>query len=226
MPVDQAGSRLFVYALTVATFAAAGLCFWWYAGHGHLALLLLGLVTFGTAFDFLSHVLGYHCPQRRTFLLAYARINFAALCFGIPFTAIAGSWVIAAVAPGGWNAALVGWSVPIAVASVLFGGLFLVARYRFIEVGGAVELTLDKAHTYSRVIFIARRVYLAAALVIGIIVMVEGWASGWAPWSLAFGLTFIATVPLHIRHLQLPSMAAEAATLAILLYGSWAAILN
>jgi len=41
-------------------------------------------------------------------------------------------------------------------------------------------------------------------------------------WAAAFGLSFIATVPLHIMHKQIPSMLSEAVTLYILAYGSWA----
>jgi hypothetical protein len=44
----------------------------------------------------------------------------------------------------------------------------------------------------------------------------------WLLWTLAFGLTFIASVPLHIMHKQIPSMLSELITQIILIYDSWA----
>jgi hypothetical protein len=51
---------------------------------------------------------------------------------------------------------------------------------------------------------------------------VDGMGTDWLLWTLAFGLTFIATVPLHIMHKQIPSMLSELITQIILIYGSWA----
>lgn len=208
--------------LTITTFGLAGVCFYWHRETGEIALLLLGWVTFGTAFDFLSHVLGVYLDRYENFLRWYARINFAALCFGIPFTALAGSFVIAGVAPNGINAQVVAHWQAILFASLAFGSLFLFARYRQFTHGGAVEFTLDKSHRYTRAIFSARRAYLAVALLVAIAVMIEGFGTTWALWAAAFGLSFIATVPLHIMHKQIPSMLSEAVTLYILAYGSWA----
>jgi hypothetical protein len=212
-----------LYAITVFTFALAALCFYWYAQTVNIALLLLGWVTLGTAFDFNSHVLGLHSGERRDLLTRYARMNFAALCFGIPFTALAGSFVIAAAVPDGINASLVRFWPAILTFSLAFGALFLFARYRQYESSGSVGVMLDKEHDYTRVIFIARRVFLALALVAGVLVMYEGFGTDWRWWSLLFGLSFIATVPLHIAHYELGSMLSEAITLVILAWGSWQA---
>ena len=207
--------------ITIATFILAGVCFHWYTVSGEIPVLLLGWVTFGTAFDFLSHFLGRYFARYRSFLKVYSRINFAALCFGIPFTALAGSFVLAEIVPGGINARVLVWWPQILVASLCFGALFLVARYRQYSINGSVEFTLDKSHLYTRVIFIARRAFLAAALFISIAVMVDGFGTDWALWAAVFSISFIATVPLHIMRKQISSMLIEAITLYLLAFGSW-----
>ena len=210
-----------VYLITFSTFGLAGVCLSWYGRTGEIALLLLGAVTFGTAFDFFSHVLGAWFPDRDRLLRVYARIDFAALCFGIPFTALAGSFVVAKIAPDGFNAWLITYWLPILVFSLVFGVLFLPARYsRFVH-DGVTAFTLDKSHDYTRAIFIARRIWLAIALAVGISVMIEGFGTSMAFWAALFGLSFIATVPLHILHKHIPSMLSEAITLNILAHGSW-----
>ncbi len=215
-----------IHLITITTFILAGVCFHWYTLSGEVPMLLLGWVTFGTAFDFLSHVLGHHLTRYHGFLKTYARINFAALCFGIPFTALAGSFVIAQIVPGGINAQILMWWPQILTASLCFGALFLFASYRQYSINGSVEFTLDKSQLYTRIIFIARRAYLAIALLISITVMVDGYGTDWTSWTTAFGLSFIATVPLHIMHKQIPSMLSEAFTLYLLAYGSWAVFLT
>jgi hypothetical protein len=206
---------------TITTFVLAGICFYWYTVSSEAALLLLGWVTFGTAFDFLSHLVGNYLVRYPKFLETYARINFAALCFGIPFTAIAGSFVIAQIVPAGINAQiLVGWQ-QILIASLLFGSSFLFAKYRQYDIDGAVEFTLDRSHFFTHVIWVARRVYLMIALLVGVAVMVESFGTDWALWGVAFGLSFMATVPLHIMRKRISSMMAEAVTLYILAFGSF-----
>lgn len=212
-----------LYAITVPSFFLAGLCFQWYATTSQLALLLLGWVTFGMAFDFLSHIMGLHFGRHTRLLRGYARINFAALCFGIPFTALAGSFVLAAVAPDGISAQITRHYLPVLYSSLIFGALFLFARYRQLSIAGTVEYALDKSHGYTRIIFLLRRIFLGMALAVSITVMLDGWSSEWQLWSLLFGLSFIATVPLHIMHKQVPSMLSELITQIILFYGSWMA---
>ena len=212
---------LTLYLTTTATFFLAGLCFAWYAQTDRVALLLLGWVTFGTAFDFFSHVLGMHLQRYRGFLSWYARINFSALCFGIPFTVMAGAFVIAEVFPAAISARIVTYYREILFASLLFGSLFLFARYRFLDYAGAVELTLDKTNPYTRKIFIARRIFLTLSLLLALVVIFDGFGTAWGVWTALFGLSYIATVPLHILHRHLASMLCEAFTLAVLAYGSW-----
>jgi uncharacterized membrane protein YidH (DUF202 family) len=199
----------------------AGACFAWYVRTDRIPLLLLGWVTFGTAFDFLSHILGQHFRKNRRFLLWYARTNFSALCFGIPFTAMAGAFVIAEVAPAGISARIVPYYRELLIASLMFGALFMFARYRYLDIFGAVELTLDKSHPYTQKIFLARRVFLGLSLLLAVIVMSDGITTEWAVWTALFGLSYIVTVPLHILHMHLASMLFEAFTLVVLTYGSW-----
>lgn len=213
---------LVLYAITIPSFLLAGICFQWYADTNEVALLLLGWVTFGMAFDFLSHILGLHFGEHNRFLCWYARINFSALCFGIPFTALAGSFVIAEIVNDGISAALVNHYLVILYGSLSFGAFFMFAKYRSFSLAGATEITLDKTQRYTRFIFLTRRVFLALALVVGIAVMIDGYGTEWSLWSFAFGLSFIATVPLHIMHKQIPSMLSELITQVILIYGSWA----
>lgn len=222
-PVDLSVRITLLYVTTLATFLLAGICFAWYARTDQVPLLLLGWVTFGTAFDFLSHILGRHCGEYRRFLLWYARINFSALCYGIPFTVMAGAFVIAEIAPAGISARIVPYYHELLIASLAFGTLFLFARYRYFDIDGAVELTLDKMHPYTRIIFTLRRAYLGLALLLAVIVMGDGISTDWALWTAVFGISFIATIPLHIMHKHLASMLSEAFTLVVLAYGSWAA---
>ncbi|MFQ5634162.1 MAG: hypothetical protein ACE5G3_02380 [Gammaproteobacteria bacterium] len=211
------------YLTALFTFALAALCFDRFAATSVAAWLLLAWVTFGTAFDFTSHILGLHFGRHRRFLTLYARVNFSALCFGIPFTALAGSFVIAEIAPDGFNAGLADRWRAILAFSLAFGALFLFARYRHFTASGVVGLTLDKGHAYTKIIFIARRIYLALALLIAISVMIEGFGTDWMWWSLLFGVSFIATVPLHIMRHETASMLSEAFTLVVLVWGYWKA---
>lgn len=220
-PAGLKGRIAFLYSTTLGTYLLSALCFAWYMQTDEIALLLLGWVTFGTASDFLSHILGLHFGKHRRFLLWYARINFSALCFGIPFTTMAGAFVIAAIDPIGISARIVPYYVEILIASLLFGALFMFARFRYIDLAGGVELTLDKTDTYTNKIFGARRGFLGLSLLLGITVMVDGIGTPWAFWAVLFGGSFIATVPLHIMHKHYASMFFEAFTLVVLGYGSW-----
>jgi len=221
MAPSQTTHAFILYAITLPSFLIAGVCFGWYASTGEIALLLLGLVTFGMAYDFLSHILGLYLSNHKTFLHWYSRINFWALCFGIPFTAFAGTFVMAEVVPDGISAKLVENYQYILHGSVAFGALFMVARYRELNINGAVEYVLDKTHPYTKAIFLARRILLAFSLLLGVTVMIDGFNTDWFLWSTVFGLSFIATVPLHIMHKQIPSMVSELITQVIAVYGTW-----
>ena len=216
------GKQLQILSLITFTgFLLAAIFFIWFVQTGEVPLLLLGLVTFGMSYDFLSHVLGLVIPDRESFLCWYSRINFAALCFGIPFTAFAGTFVVARLAPQSLSGALAENYLLVLHGSVAFGLLFLFARYRKIDVGGAVEFTLDKAHSYTRVIFLLRRVLLAAALLIALIALADAWATDLRLWALLFVGVFTASIPLHILHKQIPSMLSELITQALAMYAMW-----
>ena len=210
-----------IEVLTATGFALAGLCFWFYTRSAAVAWLLVGLVTFGMAFDFLNHVLGARLPLRKRLLENYARVNFSALCFGIPFTAYAGSFIIAEATGGRLSVALVNQWFSVLHGSVAFGLLFMFARYREVTVNGAVEFVLDKRHAYTRVIFILRRILLGASLLIALSVLTDAAGTLWLPWALAFTGVFIASIPLHILHKQIPSMCSELLTQMIAMYGCW-----
>jgi hypothetical protein len=210
-----------LYTVILPSFLLAGLCFGWYGKTGQFPLLLLGLVTLGMTYDFLSHVLGMYMRQRANFLLWYARINFCALCFGIPFTAFAGIFVLAEVNPAGISTQFVKLTIPLLIGSIAFGTLFLFARYKQTGIDGALEYTLDKSHRFTNNIFLARRVVLALTLILGIIVVIDGWNTDWRLWSLLFTGSFIATIPLHIMRKQFLSMASELVTQATAVYGTW-----
>ncbi|NND54524.1 MAG: hypothetical protein HKN56_06095 [Gammaproteobacteria bacterium] len=210
-----------VELLTALGFAMAAICFYWYWQSSAVPVLLLALVTFGMSYDFLNHVLGARFPEADHFLQDYARLNFAALCFGIPFTAYAGTFVMAQVVPDGFSATLARYYLPVLHVSVIFGLLFLFARYKRVEIEGAVEYVLNKDHSYTRTIFILRRVLLAASLLIAIAVILDGWGSDYQYWSLLFFGVFVSSIPLHIMHKQIPSMFSELFTQGIAMYATW-----
>ena len=210
-----------VELLTVTGFTMAAICFYWYWQTSAVPVLLLALVTFGMSYDFLNHVLGARVPHADEFLNDYARLNFAALCFGIPFTAYAGTFVMAQVDPAGWSAVLADHYLPVLHVSVIFGLLFLFARYKRVEIEGAVEYVLNKEHDFTRTIFVLRRILLAASLLIAIAVVVDGWSSDYRLWSLLFFGVFLSSIPLHIMHKQIPSMLSELFTQGIAMWATW-----
>jgi hypothetical protein len=210
-----------VELLTAAGFSLAAFCFWCYVRNPEVAWLLVGLVTFGMSFDFMNHVLGARIPERETLLRWYARLNFAALCFGIPFTAYAGSFVLAKATAAPLSTLLVDHWLQVLHGSVAFGLLFVFARYREANVNGAVEYVLDRSHAYTKIIFTLRRILLAGALGIALTVVADGLGTPWSTWSLVFTGVFVASVPLHILHKQIPSMVSELLTQAIAVYGCW-----
>ncbi len=212
---------LALYAITIPSFLLAAVCFWWWWSSGEVALLLVGWVTFGMAFDFLNHILGIAIPHRRKFLQFYSRVNFAALCFGIPFTAMAGSFVLAEIVPDGISGWLVANWFWVLHGSLIFGALFLFARYKPVDVHGGIEYVLDKSHGYTNAIFVLRRALLAASLLIALGVVADSVGTNWLPWASAFTGVFVASIPLHILHKQIPSMLSEVLTQVIAVYGCW-----
>lgn len=210
-----------VELLTATGFSLAAFCFWCYMRNPEVAWLLVGLVTFGMSFDFMNHVLGTRIPEQQTLLQCYARLNFAALCFGIPFTAYAGSFVLAKATAAPLSTLLVDHWLPVLHGSVAFGLLFMFARYKKVNVNGAVEYVLDTRQAYTKTIFMLRRILLVAALGIGLTVVADGLGTPWSAWALAFTGIFVVSIPLHILHKQIPSMVSELLTQAIAVYGCW-----
>lgn len=186
----------------------------------HPAPWLLAGVAFGTLLDFLSPVLGRHfggSPQ----LFGFTRLTYILLPFGIVFTPLCAAFVIAAVRPDGLNADMAAYYPVLLAGSLLFGLLFAGARYRRSGGGGVTVYVLDREHAYTVFILRARRILLALSGLIAVVVMVEGWGGDYSGWARAFGALFLATVPLHILRLHLPSSLTEAATLVVLLWGYW-----
>lgn len=210
-----------VELLTAAGFGLAVFCFWRYWRNPEVAWLLVGLVTFGMSFDFMNHVLGTRAPERKTLLKWYARLNFTALCFGIPFTAYAGSFVLAKATAAPISTLLVEHWLPVLNGSVAFGLLFMFARYREVNVNGAAEYVLDRSHAYTKTIFTLRRILLAGALAIALTVVADGLGTPWSAWALVFTGIFAASIPLHILHKQIPSMVSELLTQAVAIRGCW-----
>jgi len=186
----------------------------------NVAMLLLALVTLGTAYDFFSHIIGRGVTEPRPSLLLYAKFNFAALCFGIPFTSLAASFVVAEIVPDGISATLAGYWLELLIGSVLFGSLFFFAKYKTFVMHGGIEYTLDKSDRYTKIIFVTRRVLLAIAVVVSLVAVYEGLGSSMIWWTIAYAVLFVATIPLHIMHRPIASMLAEAATLLVLFYGT------
>jgi len=210
-----------VTTVTTIGLGIACLYYGFSSGSPNVAMLLLAFVTLGTAYDFVSHIVGRGVSEPKGSLEIYARLNFAALCFGIPFTSLAASFVIGEQYSTGYSALLASYWLEILIASLLFGGLFLVARYKTYVMHGGIEYTLDKTHSYTKTIFLIRRLLLAVAALLALVAMYEGFvhtSMGW--WTLAFSVLFIATIPLHIMHRPIASMLAEAATLWVLFYGT------
>ncbi len=208
------------WALTLLTVILTSACIAYAARLSSTAFLLLAFVCFGTGFDFFSHVLGALFPHKKNFLLWYARINFSALCFGIVFTPMAATFVIARLYPSGLNSVLAALFPALLLLSLLFGALFMLAKYRAVEESGSLEYTLDKTNPYTYRIFFARRILLALSLVIALLAVYEAFHTDRLLWALHFAAFFIATIPLHILHKKIASMVMEAVTLLILFYGT------
>jgi len=209
-----------IYAIAGVTTALFAVCLAAAVQSGAAALYLLAAVILGTAYDFGAAIAGARAPRADRSLVRYARLNFAALPFGIVFTPMAASFVIAELAPGGLNQQLA-QSYPLLLAGALgFGALFLFAKYRRVDTGGATEYVLDHGHRYTATIFMLRRVILGLSMLIAVIAVYEGFGTSHAVWSALFLAAFAASVPLHILHLRIPSMLSELATLVILAWGS------
>ncbi len=212
--------RIIIIVLTCATFALGGLGLFMEAQVRAGAILLLTLVILGTAYDFLGANMGGYV-QNRGVLLFFTRTRFSLLNFGIIFTPMAAAFVLAKLASPSLCTRLVDTYPYWLVFSLVTGALFMFTKYDPAEEDGMPTYKLDRSHGFTSFAFIIRRVILLCSLVIALITMYEGVQTDMALWTLLFGGLFIATIPLHILHKELLSMAAEFATLVVLLYGTW-----
>jgi len=188
-----------------------------YRAHG---VLMLALVTLGTAFDFSLSVVGDFVKSRKTVLLL-TRWSFSLLNFGVVFTALSAAYVVRNLPGCRISQAMVSGNHVFLLVSVASGMLFLFTRYVPNE---KVEglYTLDRSHGFTRLAFILRRIILAGSLGMALIVVFEAVRTPYAGWA----VLFIATVPLHILHKHMLSMTAEFLTLAVLFCGTFVMLVS
>lgn len=182
-------------------------------------LWLLSLVIAGTGYDFIGSNFGL-LTKNDTALRFIARTRFSLLNFGIIFTPFSAAFILQHGFAPTLSTALAEHYLPFLVFSLVTGAMFLGARYQRVDEEGVPICLLDKSDRYTRVAFVVRRAVLACSLVIALVTIFEGLQTGLAGWTILYGGLFIATVPLHILHRELLSMAAELATLVVLFYGA------
>ncbi len=183
-------------------------------------VLLLSLVILGTGYDFLGAHLGTYTRNKKT-LLFFTKTRFSLLNFGIIFTPLSAVFILNRLSAPAMSSTLVSYYGYLLVFSLITGALFLFTKYNLAEKDGVLTYKLDRNDRFTSVAFIIRRVVLLLSLVIALISIFEGLQSELAVWTLLYGGLFIATVPLHILHKELSSMAAEYATLVVLFYGAY-----
>jgi hypothetical protein len=182
-------------------------------------VMVLALVILGTFIDFLGAYTGAFISQQARLLL-FTKVRFSLLNFGIIFTPMSAAFILAKSPNAPLCSALAARYAWLAVFSLATGALFLFTKYTSATDEGVATYRLDRDDPFTKRAFLLRRIILAGSLVIAILVGVDGLRCGMAAWTALFCLLFIATVPLHILHKHVCSMAAEAVTLAVLLYGA------
>lgn len=211
--------KKFTRIITVLTVFLGLACFYLefrYRAHG---VLMLALVTLGTAFDFSLSVAGDFIKSRKTILML-TRWSFSLLNFGVVFTAMSAAYVVKDLPGCRMSLAMVSLNHIFLLISMASGILFLFTRYVPNEKAEGLY-TLDRSHGFTLFAFIVRRIILAGSLVMAMIVVFEALGTSYAVWSLLFGALFIATVPLHILHKHMLSMTAEFLTLVVLFCGTF-----
>ena len=182
-------------------------------------VLLLAFVTIGTGIDFTGSLIGDYVKNEKLLLL-YTKLRFSLLNFGILFTPLCAAYVLQYFPSASICRALFSQFPLLLILSLITGGLFMFSHYVKDDAKGETGYTLDRGDKFTKCAFIIRKVVLLCSLIIAIVVVVEGIKTEMALWSLLFGVVFVATVPLHIFYKQLSSMAAELATLVIILFGA------
>jgi len=181
--------------------------------------ILLALVIPGTLIDFLGSYTGSFITKKETLLL-FTKLRYSLLNFGIIFTPMSGAFILAEGLHAPLSSALAARYAWLAAVSLATGALFLFTRYAPADDEGTATYRLDRSDLFTGRAFLIRRILLSASLVIAILVLIDGLRCGMAAWAALFFGLFIATVPLHILHKHVCSMAAEAVTLFVLFYGA------
>ncbi|MBN2108004.1 MAG: hypothetical protein JW832_11320 [Deltaproteobacteria bacterium] len=211
--------KLCALIITAATGALALAAFYLELKVRQAGVMALALVTLGTFIDFLgSYTGGFITCQAR--LLLFTKARFSLLNFGIIFTPLSAAFILAETPNAPLCSALAALYPGLAVFSLGTGALFLFTKYTPATEEGVATYRLDRDDPFTKRAFLIRRIILAGSLVIAILAGIDGLRSGMAVWTSLFCLLFIATVPLHILHKHVCSMAAEAVTLAVLFYGA------
>jgi len=182
-------------------------------------VLLLAFVTIGTGIDFTGSLIRDYV-KNENFLLLFTKLRFSLLNFGILFTPLCAAYVLQYFPSASICRALFSQFPLLLIFSLITGGLFMFCHYVKDNTNGDTDYKLDRGDKFTKCAFIIRKVVLLCSLIIAIVVIVEGIKTAMGFWSILFGIIFIATVPLHILHKQLSSMAAELATLVIILLGA------
>lgn len=208
-----------VRRLTVLTFALAGLALILEFIVKEPGVLLLAFVTIGTGIDFAGSLIGDYVTDKKSVLL-YTKVRFSLLNFGILFTPLCAAYVLQYFPSATISRSLFANFPLLLIFSLVTGALFMFTSYVEDTDTGETVYKLDRKDRFTKVAFIIRKTVLLCSLIIAIIAIAEGVRTEMALWAIMFGVLFIATIPLHILHKELPSMSAELATLVILLYGA------
>lgn len=204
--------------LTLLTFVLALMGFLLELKVREPVMLLLSFVILGTAFDFLTPIMGTH-TKNTTLLLVFAKTRFSLLNFGILFTSISAAFILSNFSTACLCNSLANHYLYWLIFSLVSGSLFLFSKYTIDEDEGAITFKLDRSDSFTSKAFILRRVSLVFSLIIAGIVVFEGLKTEFALWSIFFGIFFILTVPLHILHKRISSMVVELITLVVVFYG-------
>jgi len=204
--------------ITLSTVLLALACFYLEIKYRQHGVLMLALVILGTGFDFSLSIIGDYVKSTKAVLLC-TKISFSLLNFGVVFTAMAAAYVVKDLSGCDLSASIISFNHIFLLFSITSGALFLFTKYVPNEKTEGLY-TLDKKDGFTLFAFIVRRIVLAGALIMALIVVFEAIKTPFALWSVLFGGLFIATVPLHILHKHMLSMTVEFLTLAVLFFGT------
>ncbi len=219
MEAKKAFEKKLTLVITFLTILLALSCFYLEIKYRRHGILMLGLVTLGTGFDFSLSIIGDYIKSTKIVLLC-TKISFSLLNFGVVFTAMAAAYVVKDLTGCDLSAAMISFNHVFFLFSIVSGVFFLFTKYVPNKKAEGLY-TLDKKDGLTLFAFIVRRIVLAGSLIIALIVVFESIKTPFALWSLLFGSLFIATVPLHILHKHMLSMIVEFLTLAVLFYGTF-----